>query len=280
MALRVIKASGQSEEFLIRKLVDSLVRSGASVDIAWDIARKVEKQITPTSHTKHIFRIAKRLLRQYNRVSDMRYSIKRAMYSLGPAGYQFEKYFARVLRSYGYSTEVDRILKGYCVTHEVDVFAIKDNKCSVIECKYHSDGGIPTDVKIALYIHSRFTDIRKAYELEPENQLAIDQGWLVTNTRCTSDAIKYAECVGLRIVSWKYPEKESLEKMIEDKRLYPVTILSSAKRNSVETLFRNDIVFAMDIADMSEQTFTRKSGLDANISRVLKREADALCFNP
>jgi hypothetical protein len=280
MALQVIKASGKSEEFLIRKLVESLVRSGATEDVAWDIARKVEKQITPTSHTKHIFRVAKRLLRQYNKVSDMRYSIKRAMYSLGPAGYQFEKYFARVLRSYGYSTEVDRIVEGYCVSHEVDVFAVKDNRCSVIECKYHSDGGIPTDVKIALYIHSRFADIRKAYESAPENKIAVDQGWLVTNTRCTADAIRYAECVGLRIVSWRYPEKDSLEKMIEDKKLYPVTILSSAKRSSVETLFRNDIIFARDVADMSEQTFARKSGLDANTSRVLKREADVLCSNP
>ena len=175
MALKITKASGQSEEFLIRKLVDSLVRSGASADVAWDIARKVEKRVTPASHTKHIFKMAKRLLRQYNRVSDMRYSIKRAIYSLGPAGYQFEKYFAGVLGSYGYSTEVDRILEGYCVTHEVDVFATKDNKCSVIECKYHSDGGIPTDVKVALYIHSRFADIRKAYEMDPEERIRV--GW-------------------------------------------------------------------------------------------------------
>jgi len=68
--------------------------------------------------------------------------------------------------------------------------------------------------------------------------------------------------------------------MIEDRGLYPVTILSSAKRSSVETLFRNDIIFARDIADMNEQTFTKKSGLDASISKILKREADALCLTP
>ena len=67
--------------------------------------------------------------------------------------------------------------------------------------------------------------------------------------------------------------------MIEDKKLYPVTILSSAKRSSVEILFRNNIIFARDIADMSEYTFSKKSGLEANISRILKREADELCFN-
>jgi hypothetical protein len=100
----------------------------------------------------------------------------------------------------------------------------------------------------------------------------------VTNTRCTTDAIKYAECVGLKIVSWKYPEKDSLENMIETKGLYPVTILSAVKKNSLETLFRNDIILVKDIADLDEKTFIRRSGLDAYIAQVLKREADELCF--
>jgi hypothetical protein len=280
MAITITKASGQTEEFHIQKLVDSLIRSGAPEDIAWGIAKKVEIQITPASHTKHIFRMAKRLLRQYNRVSDMRYSIKKSIYSLGPAGYQFEKYFARILREYGYSAETNRILNGFCVTHEVDVFASRDGKGCVIECKYHGNSSNPTDVKVALYIYSRFSDIRKAYELLPEKNLLLEQGWLVTNTRCTTDARKFAECVGLKIVSWKYPEKESLEKMIENKRLYPVTILSSIRKNSIETLFSNNILLAKDIADMDEQTFKKRSGLDGNIARILKREADELCIYP
>ena len=280
MSPTVIKASGQSEEFRILKLVDSLIRSGASENIAWDIARKVERQITPSFHTKQIFRLAKRLLKQYNRATDMRYSLKKAIYALGPAGFQFEKYFAGILKMYGYSIELDRIVHGYCVSHEVDVFARKDNQSFVIECKYHSSSGNPTDVKVALYIHSRFNDIRKAYDLNPEPNLTPVQGWLVTNTRCTTDAIKYAECTGLKIVSWKYPEKESLEKMIETKRLYPVTVLSSLRKKSLDVLFRNDILFAREIADMDEQSFVKKSGLDANSARLLKREADTICSSP
>jgi Holliday junction resolvase len=280
MPLTIIKASGRSEEFDIHKLINSLIRSGASKDVALDIARKVKIQIAPAAHTKHIFKIAKRMLRQYNHVSDMRYSIKKAIYALGPAGYQFERYVAKILKVYGYSVEVDRILQGHCVSHEVDIFASREQKGFVIECKYHSSGGNPTDVKIALYVHSRFADIKKAYDLMPAKNLTVQQGWLVTNTRCTTDAIKYAECVGLKIVSWKYPEKESLENMIENKRLYPVTILPALRMNALEILFRNDILLAKDIADMDENTFLRKSGLDADIARALKREADQLCCVP
>jgi len=279
MAFEVIKASGQPEEFNIQKLVGSLVRSGASEDVAWDIARKVESQITPSMHTKHIFRLAKKILRQYSKAADMRYSIKKAIYMLGPTGYPFEKYFAGILKANGYSAETNRFLKGYCIMHEVDIFAVRADIGCVIECKYHSNGGNPTDVKTALYVYSRFMDIKKAYELNHENRVSINEGWLVTNTRCTSDAIKYAGCVGLKIVGWKYPDENSLERMIENKKLYPVTILSSIKKTSLDILFKNDIILVRDIADMDERIFIKQSGLDTAAARTLKREADELCLN-
>ncbi|NWF97393.1 MAG: restriction endonuclease [Nitrospirae bacterium] len=278
MAQTVIKASGKLEEFDRNKLVNSLIRSGATEDVALEIARNIETRITPSSHTRHIFKIAKKLLRQYSKVSDMRYSIKKAIYSLGPAGFQFEKYIAGILRAYGYVTEVGKIIQGYCVSHEIDVFAKKENYIIIVECKYHSNPGNSTDVKTALYVHSRFNDIKKGFESSPENHFTFQQGWLVTNTRCSVDALRYAECVGLKIVSWKYPEKESLEKIIETKKLYPVTILSSINKNALEMLFRNDIVFAKDIANMDEETFSKKSGIDIHLAHLLKNEADALCF--
>jgi hypothetical protein len=280
MAFDVIKASGESEEFKMQKLVDSLIRSGASEDAALDIARKVESQIKPSMHTRHIYRIARKMLRRYSKTADMRYSIKRAIYMLGPAGYQFEKYFAGILKAYGYSAETNRFLKGYCVTHEVDIFAVRNNIGGVIECKYHSNGGTPTDVKIALYVYSRFMDIKKAYEFSHENRVLIDEGWLVTNTRCTSDAIKYAACVGLKVVSWKYPDENSLERMIENKKLYPVTILSSMRKTSLDILFKHGIILVRDIADMDEAIFTKRSGLDAATASTLKREADELYLHP
>lgn len=279
MAFEVIKASGRSEEFNIQKLVDSLIRSGAPENIARDVAEQVERQLKPSMHTKHIYRIAKKILRHYSRTADMKYSIKKAIYMLGPAGYQFEKYFAEILKAYGYSTETNSFIKGFCITHEVDIFAVYNGAGHIIECKYHSDGGIPTDVKIALYVYSRFIDIKRAYELNNENIISIDRGWLVTNTRCTSDAIRYANCMGLKIVSWKYPEEKSLERMIDDKKLYPVSVLSSIKRSFLENLFKNNIILVKDIAEMDETTFIKKSGIDSATAKLLKREADELYHN-
>ena len=278
MAVPVIKASGEAENFDARKLADSLVRSGAPESVARDIAEKVSQQVVPSLHTKHIFRMAKKMLRQYNRVSGMRYSIKRAIYSLGPTGYPFEKYVARILKAYGYSVEVNRVIKGYCVSHEVDVLASIDDRRCLIECKHHANGEKPADVKIALYVHSRFNDIKKAFEVSEHLNSHLHEGWLVTNTRCSADAVKYAECVGMKIISWRYPEKGSLESLIEAKRLYPVTILPAATRNSVQTLTTRDIILADDIAGMELQEFIERSGLDRPAATSIKREADELCF--
>lgn len=276
MAKTVIKASGREEVFDSGKLINSLVRSGAPEDVAAEIAKRVEAQVAPSTRTRHIYRLARRMLRKYNHVSGMRYSIKKAISSLGPSGYPFEKYFAKILAAYGYAVELNRTIEGFCVSHEVDVLASKDREQCVIECKYHTEGGKATDVKTAMYVHSRVEDIKKASGLN-KNGLRITQGWLVTNTRCTSDAIRFADCTGLRIVSWRHPGAESLEKMIEGRRLYPVTILSSIKKQSLDLLLNNNIILAQDIADMDEQTFIRKSGLDIRTAQALKAEADKIC---
>ena len=274
---KILKASGEAEEFDIRKLADSLMRSGATADVAEEIATEVSRQVVSSTRTKDIFRMAKKLLRQYNLAAGMRYSLKKAISMLGPTGYPFEKYFARILKGHGYSAEVDRIVEGYCVRHEVDILASNSEGHYVIECKYHSNGGKPTDVKVALYVHSRFDDIRKAFGAAAGHDLEVRQGWLVTNTRCTTDAIKYAKCVGLRIISWRYPEADSLEKMIEEKRLYPVTILPSARRKSLEALFANNFILAQDIADIDEESFVKRSGIDRMSALAIKREADKIC---
>jgi hypothetical protein len=277
MAVHIMKSSGLHERFDIGKLVDSLMRSGAPADVAREIAEKVEGEITPSMKTKAIFRLARRHLKQFNRASGMRYSLKKALYSLGPSGYPFERYMAGILKAHGYKVEVDRIMEGYCVRHEVDVLASKDNEHFALECKYHNTGGNATDVKVALYVHARFMDIKKACETMPGHGDFVHRGWLVTNTRCTSDALKYAECVGLKVTSWRYPDGDSLEKLIEEKKLYPVTILPSARRKPLETLFAKNFILAKDIADIDEEMFLRVSGLDPDTARSLKRQADELC---
>jgi hypothetical protein len=67
--------------------------------------------------------------------------------------------YAGVSHSYSFQTQTGIILEGKCVTHEIDVKAKKDQLLYLMECKYKNQGGVSVDVKVPLYINSRFEDV-------------------------------------------------------------------------------------------------------------------------
>ena len=276
MEIKVTKASGIVEDLNPDKLRASLIRAGADREQVEDIIERILLEIEPYTNTKKIYKLAKKYLRQFNHASGLRYSLKRALFGLGPSGYPFEKYFGELLKRYGYQVNTGVLLEGKCVKHEVDVFAINENEVSVIECKYHNRPGLTTDVKIAMYVHSRIQDLKPIIASQhPEKAY---KGWLVTNTRCTSDAIQYAECTGLKIKSWRYPDNESIERMIEDKRLYPVTVLSDVKSGLIEKLIKHDIILLKDLTEMDVKMIQTLLLLPEDKAAALKKQADELCL--
>ncbi|MEN8264601.1 MAG: restriction endonuclease [Nitrospirota bacterium] len=274
--MKITKASGLTEELDPAKLRNSLIRSGADPEQAGLIIDSILKEIHPLSNTKKIYRVAKKYLRQINHASGLRYSLKRALFRLGPSGYPFEKYVAEVLKHYGYRTQTGIFIEGKCVRHEIDVFAVKDDEVSLVECKYHNRAGTTSDVKTAMYVHARFQDLKPVINSQYPGKKY--NSWLITNTRCTSDAEQYAECSGLQVKSWRYPEGSSLQKMIEDKKLYPVTIISGVKSRLIKTFFDHDIVLIKDLAGMEAEEIELKLSLKKSKAKTLKKQADALCL--
>jgi hypothetical protein len=276
MNIKIKKASGVVEDFDSSKLLNSLIRSGADRDKAEEIISKVLPDVTPYSSTRKIYRLAHKYLRQFNRSSVLRYSLKKAMMRLGPTGYPFEKYIGELLVQYGYEVEVGVVLEGKCVKHEVDVFARRGKDILLIECKFRNSAESSPDVKIAMYVHSRFRDLRAAMKsIYPGRHMA---GWLVTNTRFTTDAIQYARCSGLTLKSWRYPEKGSLEQMIEERKLYPVTVMSGLTGAHLRKLFEHNIILMKDLAKMELPEIKRLLSITEKRAANLKEAADKLCF--
>lgn len=273
----IVKASGEVQGFSRQKLFDSLISSGVSPATAEEVVNKVAAEITPGISTKKLFKMAKRLLKQRDSVAGMRYSIKDAIYDLGPSGYPFEKYVARILKGLEYQVTVGEIIDGYCVKHEIDILAKKEKERCMVECKFHQNGGVASDVKIALYVYARFMDVKTAWERSSPAPDMISQGWLVTNTRFSSEALQYANCMGLKVTGWKYPKNGSLERMIENKRMYPVTILPAARRQVLETLLRNDLILARDVMEKTVEQLAAITHLDVKAVTPLKAQADRLC---
>ena len=97
MNIQVKKASGIIEDFNSQKLLESLLRSGAEQVQAEEIIEKIIPEIKPYKSTKKIYRLAHRYLRQFNRISGLRYSIKRGLLRLPPPGYAPQKEFGGLL---------------------------------------------------------------------------------------------------------------------------------------------------------------------------------------
>ena len=246
------KNSIDVEPFSTQKLEHSLQRSGASKEDIENIISKIQPEIYDGISSNEIYKKAFAYLKKTNRTSASRYSLKRAIFDLGPTGYPFERLVGALLKEKGYKTEVSVILNGECVTHEIDVIAEKEGNTYAIECKFHSDAKATSNVKVPLYINSRFLDIQKVWNSDSNKKTHLKQGWLVTNTRFTEDAINYGKCIGLTLLSWDYPKNNGISKNIDKFGLYPITVLTSIKKNEKIELIKRNIILVKEILENPE----------------------------
>jgi len=265
----ITKASGKKVTFDRKKYEKSLKRAGLSLAEVKKIGNQIYQDLYPEISSEKIYQKTKKYLRKRDRVFEARYSLKRAIMELGPDGYYFERYMAAVLREYGYQTKFNQFVYGKCVEHEVDIIAVKDSKRYMIECKYHSKGGQASDLKVALYTYARYLDLK--------NSQNFSEAILITNTRCTSEAVKYAKCVGYKIISWNYPHTDgSLQRFVEGKNLYPVTVLPSMA-NHLKRRFRDEnIILLSDLLKFNENKLAKKFKIKNSLASRLLEEARKL----
>ena len=275
----VIKSTGERERFSLNKLRRSLTRSGADDETIERIVEHILPELHEGMKTSQIYKHAYSILKKNKYPAAIRYSLRKAVLELGPSGFPFEKFVAEVLRGKGYTAETGVILPGFCVDHEVDVLMEKDNRHIFAECKFHNQQGIKTDVKVALYVYARFMDLQKAHDeahKRHEGEVKkVHEGWLITNTKLTSDAIEYANCAGLTVIGWDYPEKGNLQDLILETGVHPLTFLSTLTQSDKNSLLEQGIVMCRDLknspAPLKSIGFT-----DEQIGRVVE-EVDQVC---
>ena len=138
-------------------------------------------------------------------------------------------------------------MQGKCVEHEVDVLAKRPGRIVVVECKFHKDPKAKTAVQVPLYIQSRFKDIEAQWRKENPNSDVEFIGHVVTNTRFTLDAMNFAKCAGLGMISWDYPKDRCLKTYIDLSGLHPVTSLHSLRRSEQKLLLDKGIVLSSEL---------------------------------
>ncbi|MEM3064006.1 MAG: ATP cone domain-containing protein [Candidatus Nitrosotenuis sp.] len=254
----ITKANGQKAPFNPRKVEFTCMRAGADPSVARDIARQIQSRIHHGTTTKEIYAMVLQLLSKHGSIAiKQRYRLKESIMRLGPAGFSFETYVSQILENFGYKTKsIGMEFHGRCVKHEIDLAMERLDKRWLVECKYHSMPGKYTGIKESLYTHARFLDLVDSFDGE----------MLVCNTKVSDDVITYSSCISQKILSWRYPVRAGLEKMIEDKKLYPVTILGPT-RLELEAFVKSKMMVAKDLVAVDSAEFSRATGIP--LRRVL-----------
>lgn len=277
MSFYITKASGEQELFDRAKFSRSLKRAGASTEEIKELLQEIEEQ-TDLRSTKDIYHYALEKLKLISPPTATRYSLKRALIALGPTGFSFEKYTARLFEHMGFTVTLNQIMKGYCIEHEIDFVAEQGERTLLIECKFHGLQKLKSDLKIALYVHARLQDIEKFWKNTPYHANEHREAWIVTNTKFTTEAQRYAQCAGVKLLGWNYPAHKTLPDLIHELRLHPITALTTLKRRDQRELIKKGIVLCSDLVKISDQI--SNLGIPLSHAQLALQEAQALCGLP
>ncbi|MET7028288.1 ATP cone domain-containing protein [Sediminicola luteus] len=273
--MEIVKSSGERVKFSMSKLRNSLKRSGADDDLVNLIVDRVQDELYQGISTKEIYNRAFAILKKKQSISASKYKLKKAIYEFGPTGYPFEKFISAILEYSGYTTQVGKVMPGFCVKHEIDVFAQKNGEATIIECKFHSEEGRNCNVKVPLYIHSRYLDVKKHWDAKEYLDLHFGVGWVATNTRFTEDAMLYGKCAGLYLLSWDYPKDNGLKDRIDRLGLYPITVSTLLSAREKQFLLSRDVVLCQQL--LHDKFFLDHLGISDSRKKRIMKEIELLC---
>ncbi len=245
--MQVKKYSGELVEFDVNRLKGSLSKSGASPDVVDDVWTSMKPFLYEGIPTRDLYKIAFRLLKKQSDSFAARYSLKRALKDLGPAGYHFEQWVAKLFEHVHYRTLTGQILIGHSISHEIDVIAQNDNELLLVECKFRNTEDAKISVTTPMYFLSRVKDLENVAFTFFGKSMCFTAGWLVTNAYMTTDSIRFAQHYGVNLLAWDYPEASSIKRRVDDTGLYPITCLTTITKAEKEVLLKRGCILVKDI---------------------------------
>ncbi len=276
--LIIVKSDGAHEVFSEEKLIRSLRKSGASEEEIVGVVKVVKQKIKSGVTTGDIYALAYKILNSYRKRNPnaIRYSLKKSVMELGPSGFPFEKFVARIFQKLGYKTQTGVMVQGHCIEHEVDVLAYNETDVICVEAKFHNEPHLRSDTKVALYVKARFDDLLKQKIQIGEEYKHITRGVLVTNTNFTDTAYQYVGCVNtFELMSWNKPAGKNLLSYIEEFKLYPVGVIPEISRKEIDALIQKDIFTCADLQEhisVLEEIGVRKSKQE-----IIKNTLEEIC---
>lgn len=245
----IIKADGRRRRFSYKKLLYSVRRAGANKSLAEAVAKDVLRELPHEVTTNQIYDLIYKKLHSVQRPAAQVYSLRRALAQIPPEAW--EKYTAKLFVYYGYKTEWNKVIPGASVEHQVDVIANKGSKSWLIECKHHYNFHNDTGLGEVLRVQARLEDIQDGFK-KGTTKYNFTGAWLVVNTKFSGHAKRYAKAKKINMSGWKYPPQYSLERLIQDQAVFPVTILNINKKLE-NFLLHNNMLTIRDVLEMPDK---------------------------
>lgn len=259
----IFKADGRKVRFNANKILSTCMRAGASRKTAQRILKKVRSDVYRDMGTSDIYKLVLQAISEEKDAMGLhqRYQLKEAIMRLGPSGFAFENYVSDLLKYYDLQVSGIRVkVPGKCAVHEIDLIGMLNSKQIMIECKHNSHRGTFIGLKVALYTHARFLDTSPRFSGEI----------IFCNTKISENAKKYANCIGQQVFSWRYPPEKSLERIIEQNKLYPITILNLTSKE-LDIFSGIGMMTAKELLEYDEVKLSKKTGI--HIKRILNLQA-------
>lgn len=270
--IEVIKSNGEREPFSINKVYNSALKAGASFSLAKEISLEIENEVYNGIKTLEIFKKVKNKLKEKDVQLSMKFSLKEGIKRLGPDGFLFEDFIKKILSNYCMMIKEENMISGKCGQYEIDFLAENNDWFFVGECKYRNSRDSKIDINTPLKSFAILEDIKESGTFSQKKL----RSFVVTNTKFTIDAIKYSNCKGVKLLGWKYPEKRGLEKLIEEKKLYPVTILPALTKHIFTIFQKEGILLAKEVLDIDIDKLSKSASISRASLVKIKNQAEIL----
>jgi len=227
--------------------------------MAENVADRIERELYDGIPTREIIRRIYRYLAKYRPQVEYEADLRQALALLRPRP-DFEQYVARLLTEWGYSTVGPLILRGRCVEHEIDAVASRGGEATYVEVKHHASPHIFTGLDVFLQAKATFQDLSEGY-VAGLNKISIQRAMVVCNTKLSDHARRYAGCAQIEYICWKSPPERSLEKLIEEKKLYPITMLKRLDTETEGKLGDAGTILLRELLDSDRKELSKRTGV-------------------
>lgn len=272
--INVTKFDGRLQPFDRGKVARTCVRMGADPAFAAQVAGRIEAEAYEGIPTKKIMQTIFANLRR--RMPEMRHRIdlRTAIAMMRPKP-DFELFVATILRAYGYKVKSNQFLQGRCVEHEIDAVAENGRDVFYVEVKHHFNAHTYTGLDVFLQAAAAFEDLADGFKAG-RHRTAFTKAMLVTNAKMSEHALRYADCRGIRYLSWEAPRGRSLGEVIGKHKLYPITLIRGLDAGVQAKLGDAGIVTLKQLVEMPEAGILRAAHVQKQALRELRHAASEL----